>query len=101
MMDQKPNGISVMLLRHMPRSGTMMVVMKSRKAKPRLTPWKQIMQNYAIIWLAWQDHLDVSLAARMHSIVLSAYSFIASTIVNSKVANSQTILSTSWTSLTH
>jgi hypothetical protein len=88
MMDRKPNGISMTLLIHMPRSGTITVVMKSHKANPRLTQSKQIMRNRAIIWLAWQDHLDVSLAVSMHSSVLSAYSFTATTIANSKAASS-------------
>jgi hypothetical protein len=82
MMGQKPNGISVMRLIRMPRSGTITVVMKSRKANPRLTPWKQIMQKCAITWLAWQENPDVSHAARMHSTVLSDYSFTATTVAN-------------------
>jgi hypothetical protein len=101
MMDPKPNGISVMLLNPMPRSGTITAVMKSRKANPRLTRSKQIMQNCVITWLAWQDHPDVSLAVRMLSIVLSAYSFIVTIIANSKAASSQLTLLISSTSLTH
>jgi tRNA U34 5-methylaminomethyl-2-thiouridine-forming methyltransferase MnmC len=101
MMDQKPNGISVMLMIHMPRSGTISAAMKSHKASLRLTQWKQIMQNCAITWLAWQDHPAVSLAVRMHSTVLSAYSFTATTVANSKAVNSQITLFTSSTSLTH
>jgi len=82
MMDQKPNGISVMLLIRMPRSGTILVAMKFQKANRRHTPWKQIMRNYAIIWLAWQENPDVSRVAHMLSTVLSAYSFIATTVAN-------------------
>jgi hypothetical protein len=100
-MDPKPNGISVTLLKRMPRSGTIMAVMKSRKANPRLTPWKQIMQNYAITWLAWHDPPDVFLAARMHSTVPSAYSFTATTVANLKAASSRVTPLISWTSLTH
>jgi len=100
-MDPKPNGISVTLLKRMPRSGTIMAVMKSRKANPRLTPWKQIMQNYAITWLAWHDPPDVFLAARMHSTVPSAYSFTATTVANLKAASSRVTRFISWTSLTH
>jgi hypothetical protein len=82
MMDRKQNGISVMLLIRMPRSGTISVVMKFQKANRRHTPWKQIMQNCAITWLAWQENPDVSRAAHMPSTVLSAYSFTAITVAN-------------------
>jgi hypothetical protein len=81
-MDQKPNGISVMFSIHMPRSGTITVVMKSQKANPRPAPWKQIMQNCTISWLVWQDHPGVSLAVPMNSTALFAYSFIATIIAN-------------------
>ena len=101
MMDQKPNGISVMLLYRMPRSGTITAVMKFRKANPRFTQWKQMMQNCAITWLAWQDPHAVSLAVLMHSIVLSVYSFMVTTIANSKDASFHTTPSTSWILLTH
>ena len=90
-----------MLLILMPRSGTISVAMKFQKARPRLTPWKQIMQNCVITWLAWQDHPDVSLAARMHSTVLSVYLSTATIIDNLKAASSRITLFTSWTSLTH
>jgi hypothetical protein len=82
MMGQKPNGISVMPLIRMPRSGTISVAMKFQKANRRHTPWKQIMQNCAITWLAWQENPDVSRAARMPFTVLSAYSFTATTVAN-------------------
>jgi hypothetical protein len=82
MMDPKPNGISVMLLIRMPRSGTITAGMQSRKANRKHTPWKQITQNCAITWLAWQENPDVSRAARMHSTLLSAYSFTAKTVAN-------------------
>lgn len=82
MMDQKPNGISVMLLIRMPRSGTITAGMKSRKANRKHTLWKQITQNCVITWLAWQENPGVSRAARMHSTVLSAYSFTATTVAN-------------------
>ena len=101
MMDQKQNGISVMLLIRMPRYGTITAVMKPRKANRRHTPWKQIMQNYVITLLAWLENPDVSRAARMPSIVLSAYSFTATTVANSKAASSRLTLLISSTSLTH
>jgi hypothetical protein len=82
MMGPKPNGISVMLLLRLPRSGTITAGMQSRKANRRHTPWKQIMQNCAITWLAWQENPDVSRAAGMHSTVLSAYSVTATTVAN-------------------
>jgi tRNA U34 5-methylaminomethyl-2-thiouridine-forming methyltransferase MnmC len=93
MMDRKPSGISVMLLIRMLRSGTTTVDMKSHKVSLRPTLWKQIMQNCAITWLAWQDHRDVSLVARMHFIVLFAYSFTATIIVSSKAVSFLTNLS--------
>jgi hypothetical protein len=101
MRDQKPNGISVMPLNPMPRSGIISVAMKFQKVSPRLTPSKQIMQNCAIIWLAWQENPDVSRAARMLSIVLSAYSFIVTIIANSKAVSSRLTLLISSTSSTH
>jgi hypothetical protein len=82
MMGRKPNGISVMLLKRMPRSGTISVAMKFQKANRRHTPWKQIMQNCVITWRAWQEDPDASRVARMPSTVLSAYSFTAITVAN-------------------
>ena len=65
-MPRKHNGITAMLMMHIVAFGITLVVMKSLMVKRIHFLLKLVTLSCAITWLAWQELLDVSLAALMH-----------------------------------